>query len=977
MNVSRKPQHQVHTHLSDFVYTYDGPYNLLIIYYTGHAVYSGKNYLEMCASANIEEGGLLHKAARWDWNKAEEILRDDDVECDVLTILDIEIRSNWAGNKAVGTDFLTSQARDKAAGIDFLTSWVSDMVGERAYEILSTCAFESITANPGPKTFTRALVKALKELVVEMGFFTTFHLNERIILNRNTPSLHSGRLRNYDQHIWLAPLEPDRYGRNKSIRFSVAALAMYAIARWKKKFMDRRREDCDTSLQTRSPVPHNPYASQRVVENNEFGADSDAASNFSDSASLWSDGFTEDSQSSFGDVHVVSQKASAKMAEMLWENTDLRPLYSEVMIKFEKDRFAKDHDYIMKKFFEDLRSEVGGNLQLRTLRLLRHRAQRLQVTEWIYKLCSPSIDPAVPDTRQKFLDQKENRAEVLNRFLQSQATKGKQIERHDDFEAYEHGDVESSEESEDEVKDEDKLPESEELKSIVTFLTQGQSFEFFKANLRALVLPDTSIHEALKYSDACILRYLLLKHFNRVAIGEYSWIKELDEAGYSHEEISHLLFEEANDAPWIYFEPQALHRPVVYPKAKVHIPGCVHRYLDEAALENRAPTPLVDFNAEKDIHITNEIQELCGLGGIAPTSRNHEAWNGSVTFEQQNSVAFLSYDSVEGSSDDIHLAIVHRIITALERFCSAAARVQSAGLCCNAFTVLSKNFESLSKPVELCRIDFISAIQLLAEMRVLTTLDPFTASDFENAQQVAMRILGPVIEKTPIASHRYDVNEILHKLALAAQFLCLGFLSYLQAHIGAIQPFFLDAPLRTVYLQGSQGHECQQDGIIAELTELTCMGNMIGSPVLAFSITRPSAKSPSLENQEKFDLMATAEDLLDTWGPGNFVIQKNLGAAQEKPGSHPRYLDSFRIDLGAAQKYWLPQEILGSSRQLSALPRNNHVVFLCAIQICGGIISAQDGNVSKFHWSPGVVIEGIKPVFLTSAIKYKLARSLQ
>ena len=251
-------------------------------------------------------------------------------------------------------------------------------------------------------------------------------------------------------------------------------------------------------LQTRSPVPHNPYASQGVVENNEFGADSDAASNFSDSASLWSDGFTEDSQSSFGDVHVISQKASAKMAEMLWENPDLRPLYSEVMTKFEKDRFAKDHDYIVKKFFEDLRPEVDGNLQLRTLRLLRHRAQRLQVTEWIYKLCSPSIDPAVLDARQKFLDQKENRAEVLNRFLQSQATKGKQIERHDDFEAYEHGDVESSEESEDEVKDEDKLLEPEELKSIVTFLTRGQSFEFFKANLRALVLPDTSIHEALK-----------------------------------------------------------------------------------------------------------------------------------------------------------------------------------------------------------------------------------------------------------------------------------------------------------------------------------------------------------------------------------------------------------------------------------------------------------------------------------------------
>jgi hypothetical protein len=87
------------------------------------------------------------------------------------------------------------------ADIDFLTNWVRGKAGERVYELLSTCAFESITANPDLNPFTQILVKALKELVVEMGSFTTFHLNKHISLDRNTPSLLFSRLPNYDRHI--------------------------------------------------------------------------------------------------------------------------------------------------------------------------------------------------------------------------------------------------------------------------------------------------------------------------------------------------------------------------------------------------------------------------------------------------------------------------------------------------------------------------------------------------------------------------------------------------------------------------------------------------------------------------------------------------------------------------------------------------------------------------------------------------------
>lgn len=282
-------------YLAVFVEKHDGPNNLLVLYYTGHGVYrEDHKHLELTASLNPMVKKGFSKDARLNWNKAEDILRSDDVECDVLTILDTCYSSNLAKSGKEET---------------------------RTFELLSACAIDSTTAAPGDNSFTRALIDALKELLEEFHDrpFTTFHLNQRILLDKrrhDTPSQLWFRLQHHERHIRLAPLKPEKDRERKAsglrhpprgyltLRFALrdeslnreqiefltrnlskafnnkalvglrridwlglkpartthfgrAALAMFAIAQWK-KFLNRRREE---------------RASQRRVDEVEFPAD--------------------------------------------------------------------------------------------------------------------------------------------------------------------------------------------------------------------------------------------------------------------------------------------------------------------------------------------------------------------------------------------------------------------------------------------------------------------------------------------------------------------------------------------------------------------------------------------------------------------------------------------------------------------------------------------------------------------------------
>ncbi|KAF2752009.1 hypothetical protein M011DRAFT_394090 [Sporormia fimetaria CBS 119925] len=187
LDVMTKPQHQMNKHISDFVNAHDGPNSLLIVYYTGHGVYNENLHcLEMTASIDPFSKFGFKFAARANWNKAEEQLRVDDVEGDVLTILDTCYASN-----------LQKSGKESS----------------RTFELLSACVMDATTAGPGKRSFTRALIDALNELLQEHRGrpFTTFHLNQRILENpirHSEPSQLWYRLKHHERHISLAPLKP-------------------------------------------------------------------------------------------------------------------------------------------------------------------------------------------------------------------------------------------------------------------------------------------------------------------------------------------------------------------------------------------------------------------------------------------------------------------------------------------------------------------------------------------------------------------------------------------------------------------------------------------------------------------------------------------------------------------------------------------------------------------------------------------------
>ncbi|RYP68781.1 hypothetical protein DL770_008391 [Monosporascus sp. CRB-9-2] len=251
--------------------------------------------------------------------------------------------------------------------------------------------------------------------------------------------------------------------------------------------------------------------------------------------------------------------------------------------------------------------------------------------------------------------------------------------------------------------------------------------------------------------------------------------------------------------------------------------------------------------------IVTEVQGLCGLAGVTPSTRNLEDWDGSVKFEEDNSVALVSY-----AHPDIH-KVVARVTNALQRFCTALGQAQSAGFCCESFTVLRQ------------------------------------PASFVGEQHWD----DSVIEETePLA--------VLHMCSLSTQIMSMGFQSYIQAHVGFFHPFFLDTPIKKIQLLGCQVIPERYPSIEVSLQELTCVGDMLQGPVLVFSrLQSQQGASQSSDNvaPTKFDLLTSSEDLIDTWGPGQFIIPAGR----------------------------------------SKLPS--------AVRICDGVVFASDQGGKKFHWS--------------------------
>ncbi|KAL1800764.1 hypothetical protein ACET3X_001106 [Alternaria dauci] len=192
LNVRKKPQHQLDQYISQFICEHDGTQSLLIVYYTGHGIFQkATKTLELTGTQDPSKETGLSTVARATWNKAEEQLRHEDVEADVLTILDTCYASN----------FVKSSRQE-----------------EKKFELLSACHFDETTAAPGPNSYTRAFIDAANEFLDKdpKRPISTFSLTQRINQDPrriDTPSVLWGRSRNphpNQEHIFLTPLGPEK-----------------------------------------------------------------------------------------------------------------------------------------------------------------------------------------------------------------------------------------------------------------------------------------------------------------------------------------------------------------------------------------------------------------------------------------------------------------------------------------------------------------------------------------------------------------------------------------------------------------------------------------------------------------------------------------------------------------------------------------------------------------------------------------------
>lgn len=435
-----------------------------------------------------------------------------------------------------------------------------------------------------------------------------------------------------------------------------------------------------------------------------------------------------------------------------------------------------------------------------------------------------------------------------------------------------------------------------DLERLELFITKSNAFARLKSNVDYLLQPPTHLLEALDSRDIYVVQRFLAKNFASAASSEYEWLLELDEAGYSKHEIAELLLETTNDSPWIYFTPRA--HVGCHIQNDFHVPDCVH----ETNTINKQPSLPYSGQANPSaLHtdLRRQAEELCGIGGVIPSSRDMDNWHGSVTFEDQSSISTITYAATSTVTWRTRRELLVRISNVLDNFCTAAAAVQSNELCCDSFTALFHLHDCLN----LRRIKLYHASQMASCMNEAIEADT-TEAAIGHCAQSAKCILQELVETLPDSIPDID----LHYCALAAQFLCVAFLSYTQAHVGPVDPFFLDRPQREMVLLGSQ-HMPGDFAIKAKLIELTCLAEMTQQPVLAFSSVAKSEKLNRKSGTSRFDVLANAEDLLDTWGPGYFVHSK-------------------------------------------ANPSKIH-----AIALGGGFVFLADSETSHFHWTKGKLPE--------------------
>ncbi|KAF6219484.1 hypothetical protein HO133_003951 [Letharia lupina] len=596
------------------------------------------------------------------------------------------------------------------------------------------------------------------------------------------------------------------------------------------------------------------------IRNLDVGSASDTYSNSSDDETIGSklSNVSKDptisTQTSSGSDRV---SVAERLAVAFEDDLNLLLSYEDSLLIMSRRRFVRSHMRLLKAYFKDVRITTSEHHQ--AIRYLCGVSQRRMIAE---KICNRN---SIDTTTQQAAKQTLGEPLQLSRFQLPGNPAGEltgllnnELEEPTSLDDVSSDDSDGCDRDTSDSFDETNVTEVDRL---VQLLLNHVSFSKYRDNLRSFIgrrYSPRTLRYALSLGNVNAVRGVIERHFEAVAKDEYDWLEELKSLGYGSYDIAELLLDDFNKTPWIFFHAPEPREVLGF--QDLHRPNCVHQGVKEISSAPRLI--MTDYENAEDVK--RWIAEQCGIAGVVPKSRKLEDWTGDVTFAgDAQSVASITY-FIAGS----HFDMVSRVCGALQKFCGIVSYLRKKELCCNSFTLLHYAFGHDFPAIELSQVSFEHAFNLLVQTRLL--LHNWESPGIVPKCLPELNRTADIIIKTVCDTRIHDregeldFEKCFHTVSLAVQILSLGLYLYSQAHTGAVHPFFLVHPLLRIGLFGAQPPplDSEKAHIYVSLSQLTCMAGVTGDLVAVFGSRRCSEAESA---QRAYDLLASPEDLADTW----------------------------------------------------------------------------------------------------------------
>lgn len=566
--------------------------------------------------------------------------------------------------------------------------------------------------------------------------------------------------------------------------------------------------------------------------------------------------------------------------------------YDYVLKRIDKDYFVRNHLRLLKFFYLGSAQDAKTWNDDLVARFFRTHEARKMVSDGIVSASSNAVA--------------ERNSDLTSTWAESTATyDGKDIPNINEPSFLQD---EGNDELQDDNSDDSKIysDATSSLAAAATAMTEGRAFSVYQNNIvrfaHGFLLAPASFKAALDVGDVSLATQLLNEETDAVTQPgfEFTWISEPLEIGLTPTEVIEVIMEEKSQAPWICYDSPALeHRPL---DTEFHRHNCIHsdhpRSTPESDFRNFHPQQgIEDLDTEKPSRETIDrlVAEMCGLAGVIPSFTSN-SWNSHVALDDVS--ARITY--CEDAANDLHSRdktdkVIQRTFDALSRLTTIIAWLQRNHLICDHFVALTvANQASCAKSVV---IPFNHIVQLQASLEELFA----AGSDTRSKSELQDSVLGVSFLLLEKVCGRSDFSEIFKKhdphhisvdaCALAVQALCVGLLAFSQANIGELRPFFLQHGLSKVCLRGADGILSARLSLTFQLESLTCLGDMLNSPVMVF-------RCGSISAGNEFHLQSSLANLFELWGPGNMIVDRSQPSARNICGAQ----------IGGGLLYQLPDD---------------------------------------------------------------------